>query len=382
MRKYILLLVCLMTLPVYSQYVEQDVYEGVTISQDHHMTVCGVSMGLDVYTFENKMKQKGFVVSNQNYEYYSDFGLKGKLLGMPYGFIDIETSSNSNNIKKIHLWKKYNISSQAYNCFNLIKNAINKAYLFNSYSERVYTNGENYKEIIARWDIFTSNRKNIIGNIQLSSQLGTSPGEFSLRLCIADVPNNSSNNRYIYKLYDISKYTSFQCDAGYLIFKPTYAEMILQPKGKNSFIRFEADDDILKVVVNKEFSDIEKSLFFCQGLLDYKQSILSLNNTYCYKGLSGCIYNAANNYSFEKLHGTVKQKQQSQGMTPGEAMFEIWEGTANVQKYKKDGTYRARLKNFINTWNAIAGGGSGGGTNWDNLNDAQKAVIHQNDNGR
>lgn len=382
MRKYILLLVCLMTLPVFSQYVEKDVYEGVTISQDHHMTVCGVSMGLDVHTFENKMKQKGFVVSNQNYDYYSDFGLKGKLLGMPYGFIDIITSSNSDIIKRIHLWKKYKISSQAYNCFNVIKNNVNKIYSSKTYSERIFSYGDNSKKIIINWDIFSSDKSKIIGNISLSTYLGNTTGEHEVELCIMDIPSNFSNERYTCQIYDISKYVSFHCTSGYLFIYPTYGNMTLKPKGKDYFVHFEADEDILKVVNNNEFSDVEKNLIFSRGIQGYGKSISSLSNKYYYNNLDGYIYNASIDYKNEKRKHLAAQQQQSQGMTSGEAMFEIWEGTANVQKYKKDGTYQARLKNFINTWNAIAGGGSGGGTNWDNLNDAQKAVIHQNDNGR
>lgn len=384
MRKYILLLVCLLTLPVFSQYVEKDVYEGVTISQDHHMTVCGVSMGLDVHTFENKMKQKGFVVSNNNRDYQSLFGLKGKLFGLPFSFIDIYVPSvDDGKIEKIQIYKKYSNKQAALSSFNLVKNSINKLYPRRAYSERTIIWGTSDKEIVGIWDIFSQDKTKIIGNIEISAELFDS-NDLTFCVTISDVPNWQKGTRYTFKSYDLSKYASSRCDAAFFIEYPTYYELILQPKDEFDFVRFNASSkEIVKICNNPKYSDFEKNLFFYLGIDKLEKPLASLDKQYCYEGLDSYIYKASNDYSYEKRrYLAAQQKQQSQGMTSGEAMFEIWEGTANVQKYKKDGTYQARLKNFINTWNAIAGGGSGGGTNWDNLNDAQKAVIHQNDNGR
>lgn len=384
MRKYILLLVCLVTLPVFSQYVEKDVYEGVTISQDHHMTVCGVSMGLNVYTFENKMKQKGFIVSNNNRDYQSLFGLKGKLFGLPFSFIDIYVPSvDDGKLEAIQIYKKFRNKQAALSSFNLVKNSINKLYPHRAYSERTIIFGTSNKEVVGIWDIFSQDKTKIIGNIRLSTELNNS-NDLTFNIRISDVPNWQDGSRYTFKSYDLSKYASSRCDAAFFIESPTYYELILQPKGKLDFVRFDVSDkDIIKICNNPNYSDFEKNLFFSQGIDKLEKPLASLDNKYCYEGLDSYIYKASNDYSCEKRkYLAAQQKQQSQGMTSGEAMFEIWEGTANVQKYKKDGTYRARLKNFINIWNTIAGGGSGSGTNWDNLNDAQKAVIHQNDNAR
>ena len=68
--------------------------------------------------------------------------------------------------------------------------------------------------------------------------------------------------------------------------------------------------------------------------------------------------------------------------SPGEYIFRAIEGLDNIIRYKKDGSYDRRYQMFRRAWNRGVGGSSSGGTNWDGLNDAQKSVIHQNDNPR
>lgn len=68
--------------------------------------------------------------------------------------------------------------------------------------------------------------------------------------------------------------------------------------------------------------------------------------------------------------------------SPGEYIFRAIEGLDNIIRYKKDGSYDRRYQMFRKAWNRGVGGSSSSGTNWDGLNDAQKSVIHQNDNAR
>lgn len=372
MRKIILLLLCMICTIAYAQDIVRKVYPNASISKQHHMSFLGISLGNSVTAFDNALKQKGFKHVGNDYE--DEHHFQGNLFGLKNFPLDICFDTN-NNIYLIYSLNKYHDKNQAVLAFNRIKENLKRLYTNSNFIVRnTYNIYNNHPTNKCYWDVFSKDKTFYIGNIELSLDFQYSLNEYSVEIRIENVSNN--HNEYLFKKYDISNYIKPFYSLGYLEIYPKYCNLILyKSDGTKEIFNEDEPERLEKFILDNNYTNNEKQYIFSQYL---KKDVVVKKNGYI------CDVMASfNNIKLNYDRAKEEYENSPEHMSKGELWFCLWEGSANVEKYKRDGSYKKRVKAFVSRWNNFVDSGSNSNsTNWDNLNDAQKAVIHDHDNGR
>lgn len=198
--------------------------------------------------------------------------------------------------------------------------------------------------------------------------------------------NENDSNHVENGEYDITKFTSSLFDKCILEKYEDYLRFIIEKNNKKYTI-FAVEDDAFYIV--HCLADNNTSLAEKKELMKRYFSSFKLSDNY----FKDCTYKYFKEldraYNEEQIHAENVKKKNEKALqealaisSPGEYIFRAIEGLDNIIRYKKDGSYDRRYQMFRKAWNRGVGGSSSSGTNWDGLNDAQKSVIHQNDNAR
>lgn len=369
MRKIILFILCVFCTTVFGQDMVRPLYPNTTVSPNHHMTFLGVSMGRSISSFQAGMKQKGLkYIGNDAYGYH----YKGNIFGLQNFPVSIWLL-DSRKITTLYSYKEFHEKNNAESYFKKIENGLNKIYLYKTTLER-NNYGDKYKEKYKYWDIFSQDKKNVIGTIVLS--IIKHYNVYSIELRIEDVLNN--NIALVQKRYDLTQYVKPTYSKAYLDVFPKYSNLVMYNfDGTSEVYNIQSPEDFTKFIYSDKYNEFEKKFIFYEYAKEVKK--MNISKTSSLYNLE-TIYNLRLDYDRAKAQYLASHPQKNNGYGIANFFFDSVMGKDLVNFYKSSGQYDY----FIDCLKkgSRKGSSSSSSTNWDGLSDSQKAVIHEHDNAR
>lgn len=373
MKRIILLLMCVICTSLTAQNLVGEIYPDKAISMNHQMSFLGISFSKSLSSFENSLKQKGY--RHVGEDYYDEHHYKGFL----YGNKEVPLSivfDDDHNIKMLYSENKFHNKAIALSYYNKMKQGITSNYSHTLKTTRNVFDKYNDTENHIYWDVFSTDNQFHIGHIELFMATHNDLSEYDVTFRYIDIPSNYSE--YVLKKYDITDYIRPTYAMGYVEIYPCYSNLTLyNSDGSVEKYCIDLEHNIEKFILNNKYNNDEKKYILNQYMAKIRSEKRSKAN-YLFD-ITASIY--FDNYTHDYERAKEEYNNHPHQMSKGELWFCLWEGSERIAKYKADGSYQRRMQMFINTWNSIAGSG-GGSTNWDGLNDAQKAAIHEHDNAR
>lgn len=355
---------------------------------DNQLSFHGTSFNMSYRNFAKALKAKKYNVVDEC-SYYTRYKISGSAFGMSNCQIE-GFPSDENYICGVFASKTFT-SSEA---FQIARNS------FYSYMNKTYPHYKEYTyDLIDENGILINychraiyNKSNVfIGDFFITFKFFSDERKIEVRIKMIDHKNNEKDNENDSNHvengeYDITKFTSSLFDKCILEKYEDYLRFIIEKNNKKYTI-FAVEDDAFYIV--HCLADNNTSLAEKKELMKRYFSSFKLSDNY----FKDCTYKYFKEldraYNEEQIHAENVKKKNEKALqealaisSPGEYIFRAIEGLDNIIRYKKDGSYDRRYQMFRKAWNRGVGGSSSSGTNWDGLNDAQKSVIHQNDNAR
>lgn len=359
-----------------------------SVVNENQLSFMGVSFNMSYSNFAKALKAKKYNVVDKS-SYYTKYAISGPAFGLSNCKVDIY-AHDKNYICGIIADKTFTSSEAFQNARSSIYNYLNKTYPY--YKEYDYNLIDENGILInyCHRSIYSKSNE-FIGDFFISSKFITDERKIEVRIKIIDAKNIK---KYFEKdpdhvengEYDITKFTSSLFDRCILEKYEDYLRFIIE-KNNKKYTTFAIGADAFYIV--HCLADNNASLAEKKELMKRYFSSFNLSDNY----FKDCTYKYFKEldraYYEEQLHAENIKKKNEKALqealaisSPGEYIFRAIEGLDNIIKYKKDGSYDRRYQVFRKAWNRGVGGSSSSGTNWDGLNDAQKSVIHQNDNAR
>lgn len=355
---------------------------------ENQLSFYGTSLNMSYRNFAKALKAKKYNVVDES-SYYTRYKISGSAFGLSNckikGF-----PSDENYIYGVFASKTFTSPEVFQNARSSIYNYLNKAYPH--YKEYDYDLIDENGILINYCHRSIYNKSNeFIGDFFITFKFVSDERKIEVTIKMIDHKNNEKDNEndsnYVENgEYDITKFTSSLFDKCILEKYEDYLRFIIEKNNKKYTI-FAVEDDAFYIV--DCLADNNTSLAEKKELMKRYFSSFRLSDNY----FKDCTYKYFKElqraYNEEQIHAENIKKKNEKALqealaisSPGEYIFRAIEGLDNIIKYKKDGSYDRRYQMFRKAWNRGVGGSSGSGTNWDGLNDAQKSVIHQNDNAR
>ena len=355
---------------------------------ENQLSFYGTSLNMSYRNFAKALKAKKYNVVDES-SYYTRYKISGSAFGLSNckikGF-----PSDENYIYGVFASKTFTSPEVFQNARSSIYNYLNKAYPH--YKEYHYDLIDENGILINYCHRSIYNKSNeFIGDFFITFKFVSDERKIEVTIKMIDHKNNEKDNEndsnYVENgEYDITKFTSSLFDKCILEKYEDYLRFIIEKNNKKYTI-FAVEDDAFYIV--DCLADNNTSLAEKKELMKRYFSSFRLSDNY----FKDCTYKYFKElqraYNEEQIHAENIKKKNEKALqealaisSPGEYIFRAIEGLDNIIKYKKDGSYDRRYQMFRKAWNRGVGGSSSSGTNWDGLNDAQKSVIHQNDNAR
>lgn len=355
---------------------------------ENQLSFYGTSLNMSYRNFAKALKAKKYNVVDES-SYYTRYKISGSAFGLSNckikGF-----PSDENYIYGVFASKTFTSPEVFQNARSSIYNYLNKAYPH--YKEYDYDLIDENGILINYCHRSIYNKSNeFIGDFFITFKFVSDERKIEVTIKMIDHKNNEKDNEndsnYVENgEYDITKFTSSLFDKCILEKYEDYLRFIIEKNNKKYTI-FAVEDDAFYIV--DCLADNNTSLAEKKELMKRYFSSFRLSDNY----FKDCTYKYFKElqraYNEEQIHAENIKKKNEKALqealaisSPGEYIFRAIEGLDNIIKYKKDGSYDRRYQMFRKAWNRGVGGNSSSGTNWDGLNDAQKSVIHQNDNAR
>ena len=388
---------------VYAQDYEggDDAPSLPTVSPEHHLRYKGVSMGEAIGDFRRKLKGQGmkFISDNpDDYGFKSAEIVKGALAGQN---LSVNYNSKFKCISSLSVSAYFRLWEDAKPVFEKVLKEISQEYPGAVFDVGVFKN--EYGSEIEKycWKVFSDDKKFILGSVYVTIDKNSEDSHYSADIKYYDYYNSMEADGIYFQDYDISSimypdynYCSIYVDDDYLVFYPT-------KNNKTAMVVAEGDDrkkiikmlcsGLLKSEIRPYFASYLNSLpVFNNEYICYTTSCF--NNKNVYWGIGDDIKKRNEQEDQDEArrqYAEIAARQKSQAVQKKGAispekqfMHGIYEsilGKELVDFYKQNGTYEGMFNLLDKMVPAIGGNGT---TSWDLLNDAQKAVIHEHDNGR
>lgn len=354
---------------------------------NNQLSFHGTSLNMSYRNFAKALKAKKYKVVDES-TYYTRYKISGSAFGLSNCKIE-GFPSDENYIYGVFASKTFTSPEVFQNARSSIYNYLNKTYPH--YKEYDYNLIDENGILINYCHRSIYNKSNeFIGDFFISSKFITDERKIEVRIKMIDHKNNEKDNNknpdYLEDgKYDITKFTSMVFDKCILEKYEDYVRFIIQ-KNNKKYTTFAIGSDAFYIVIC--LSDYNLSLDEKRELMKRYFSSFNLSDNYFKDCTCKYFKELLRTYDEEKIYAIKKKKNEKALQealaisSPGEYIFRAIEGLDNIIKYKKDGSYDRRYQMFRKAWNRGVGGNNSSGTNWDGLNDAQKSVIHQNDNAR
>lgn len=360
----------------------------VSLVNDNQLSFMGVSFNMSYSNFAKALKAKKYNVVDKS-SYYIKYEITGPAFGLSNCEVGIY-AYDKNYICGVFADKTFTSSEAFQSARNSLYSYMNKTYPH--YKEYNYDLIDENGILINYCHRAIYNESNVfIGDFFISFKFFSDERKIEATIIMIDYKNNKKHSEkesnYVEDgKYDITKFTSSLFDRCILEKYEDYLRFEVEKSNKKYTIFAIADDAFYIVDC---LADNNTSLAEKKELMKRYFSSFRLSDNY----FKDCTYKYFKElqraYNEEQIHAeNIKKKNEKARQealsisSPGEYIFRAIEGLDNIIKYKKDGSYDRRYQMFRKAWNRGVGGSSSSGTNWDGLNDAQKSVIHQNDNAR
>lgn len=372
-----------------------------TVSPLHHLYFNGVSMGRTIEEFRTKLGNNGFrfVSNDPNNEYYMKAEVeKGALEGC---YLDVEYNKQLKAISCLSIYSFNRLWVDAKPKFEKVLKEIQRDYP-NAYFDLGIFKDE-YGSRIEKycWKILSKDNKFILGSIYVTINMNRVDECYTGTIKYYDYPNAMKVENINFGDYDISTIMFPDYNACFLYIDDDY--LILYPVKNNKTGVVVADEEdrknIIKLIDTKDIykSEIREKISRYLAKMpifdenDVCMTSSCFNNQKVYWGIGDDIIKKRKE---EARNEAIRlRKDQINMYQKKESNNNIKE---NINKLKRDlhdwiigkdlvDFYKKRgmLNGIYNSIDKMSlGGSSSSGTNWDGLNDAQKSVIHQNDNAR
>ena len=368
--------------------VRKAPFKKASTVNENQLSFYGTSLNMSYRNFAKVLKAKKYNVVDES-SYYTRYKISGSAFGLSNCKIE-GFPSDENYIYGVFASKTFTSPEVFQNARSSIYNYLNKAYPH--YKEYDYDLIDENGILINYCHRSIYNKSNeFIGDFFITFKFVSDERKIEVTIKMIDHKNNEKDNEndsnYVENgEYDITKFTSSLFDKCILEKYEDYLRFIIEKNNKKYKI-FAVEDDAFYIV--DCLADNNTSLAEKKELMKRYFSSFRLSDNY----FKDCTYKYFKElqraYNEEQIHAENIKKKNEKALqealaisSPGEYIFRAIEGLDNIIKYKKDGSYDRRYQMFRKAWNRGVGGSSSSGTNWDGLNDAQKSVIHQNDNAR
>ena len=368
--------------------VRKAPFKKASTVNENQLSFYGTSLNMSYRNFAKALKAKKYNVVDES-SYYTRYKISGSAFGLSNCKIE-GFPSDENYIYGVFASKTFTSPEVFQNARSSIYNYLNKAYPH--YKEYDYDLIDENGILINYCHRSIYNKSNeFIGDFFITFKFVSDERKIEVTIKMIDHKNNEKDNEndsnYVENgEYDITKFTSSLFDKCILEKYEDYLRFIIEKNNKKYKI-FAVEDDAFYIV--DCLADNNTSLAEKKELMKRYFSSFRLSDNY----FKDCTYKYFKElqraYNEEQIHAENIKKKNEKALqealaisSPGEYIFRAIEGLDNIIKYKKDGSYDRRYQMFRKAWNRGVGGSSSSGTNWDGLNDAQKSVIHQNDNAR
>lgn len=372
-----------------------------TVSREHHLKYKGISMGETIGNFRRKLKGLGMEFNTDNPNdagFMSAWIVSGALKNQD---LSINYNSTQKSITSLSVYTFFRWWGDARPVFENILKEISQEYPDAIFDVGVFKN--EYGSDIEKycWKVLSDDKKYVLGSVYVTINKDEDDPHYSAEIKYCDYYNSMEADGIAFDDYDISSimypdynYCSIYVDDDYLVFYPTKnnktAMVVAAGDDRKNIIKILCSN-LLKSEIRPYLAGYLNSLpIFNDEYVCYTSSCF--NNKDVYWGIGDDIKSMNEQEEMENMkrqyaEQAARQKsqavQKSGAMSPAKQfMHGIYEsilGKELVDFYKKNGTYDGMFNLFDKMVPAIGGDGT---TSWDLLNDAQKAVIHEHDNGR
>lgn len=354
----------------------------VSLVNENQLSFMGVSFNMSYDNFAKALKAKKFNVVDES-SYYTKYSISGPAFGVAN--CNVYVSPWDECIRSISIEHIAKSEVAMFDARNKIQNYINRVFPY--YTEYKYSLvDENGHFIDFRCRAIRNKNSRHIGNLYFSTEY-QSQNHYKTIIEMIDQKNfqkseSNKSDKIEEGKYDITNLTSS-------LFGNCSLEIY------DNFLRFDISKGYKKYTIfaiNWDYYGLKYMIFSKKRSVSEKKELLRRYFS-SFNLVEGDIYQCTSRF-YDRLEQGFNEEQILQERedrimkeallvkSPGEYIFRAIEGLDNIIKYKKDGSYDRRYQMFRKAWNRGVGGNSSSGTNWDGLNDAQKSVIHQNDNAR
>lgn len=353
-----------------------------SVVNENCMSFMGVSFNMSLTNFAKALKAKNFNVVD-NTLIFEDYNITGPAFGVANSKVYIYNSDDG--INEIYIEKEFVSEKSWEEARKIMETYLNKAYP--NFQETNYFLVDENRTYINYHCRKIKNKNNIhYGNIYIKSELNNE-NQICIKAAIYDNKKYYTDfkrihNEFDFTKYNISEFAPSLFDQCILDIHDDFLKFTVSTNNHTSTF-FALEDDysyFTNWFFNKRTSTAEKKELLRRYLTSF-----NLDNTGFYQCTKQRFKQLAKYYEQEQIRKQEKDRIIKEALlvkSPGEYIFRAIEGLDNIIKYKKDGSYDRRYQMFRKAWNRGVGSSSSNGTNWDGLNDAQKSVIHQNDNAR
>lgn len=385
MRKIILLIFCALSFLAFAQKPSMK----KAILPSNHISFMGISLGENLKTFKKELKTIKYSVKEYQDEYEPYTTIIGNYGSITNFNFDVEYDYDNNNIIAFIGKKEYNNVNQAEVAFNQLKLYVSQRnHIGKSENLRLLDIDGKERNIYVK-EVINKNG-NVLGHIYLTlnktyDEINNNNNNISeLEIKYVDNLNRSiydnslSYNKPIkYKtnygyIYDISEFAKSLFSRCTLEIYDNYLK-ISGIKDMDSYEVYALDEDRRNILdtlfgsytSNESRADIFQ-IYISLAFIKSKEYVISTTNS---EPKAVSLYcDIQNNKKSYTNYGIAN------------FFFDSVMGKDLVNFYKSSGQYDY----FIDCLKKGSRNGSSSGysTNWDGLNDAQKAVIHEHDNAR
>lgn len=355
---------------------------------DYQLSFHGTSLNMSYSNFAKALKAKKYNVIDKS-SYYTKYAITGPAFGLSNCEVDIY-AYDKNYICGVVALKSFTSSEAFQSARSSLYSYMNKTYPH--YKEYNYDLIDENGILINYCHRSIYNKSNVfIGDFFITFKFFSDERKIEVTIKMIDNKNNKKHkerdsDHVENGKYDITKFTSSLFDKCILEKYEDYLRFEVE-KDNQKHTFFAIEDDAFYIV--HCLADNNTNLAEKKELMKRYFSSFKLSDNY-FKDCTYKYFKELNRaYNEEQINAENIKKKNEKALqealaisSPGEYIFRAIEGLDNIIKYKKDGSYDRRYQMFRKAWNRGVGGSSSSGTNWDGLNDAQKSVIHQNDNAR
>ena len=356
-----------------------------------HLSFLGLSFGLEAHEFERRLEAKGF-----KYVREDENGIQGtcSFLGEDGFDYTLYNHQRGPKVNVFTLHKYYQERGECTPMLNKIFEYLKKVYPYLTLWNPFLVDEDTNFIALKKFNIFNESKNFTIGNIYCTICLPKDSNKGAdLTLEYYDRKNYKEILEDVGKNYDLTSYTPYynKCTM-YVVDKFLMFDITNKENVNYSFYLIGNDFENFHFMFTSDRYDYDFKKDMIQRYLRYNAVPYPKNQERTFFCCTNSFEPAFNKYVYDLKEELVRKEvmETASNITDlGEGLFYDHEGLKNIIKYKMDGTYEQRLQNFRKRWNmavdamsGIGGSGGSGGSYMDDLSPAQRAIIHEHDNGK